>query len=105
MSVVLHELAHGIVAFLGGFAWLQMLGCLFNLVPIPGLDGFGIIEPFMDDHSRAALTPQLRRVLFVAWFLIIWHVPGVFQAFHHAIAIILRELRFDIFTIDFFGRA
>src|SRR3954462_10879241 len=35
------------VLFMGAFGWLQMLAVLFNLVPIPGLDGFGIIYPYL----------------------------------------------------------
>lgn len=37
------------VAFL---AMLQITSVLFNLLPIPPLDGFGVIEPFLDDRTR-----------------------------------------------------
>ena len=42
--------------FLGAFAWLQMLAVLFNLVPVPGLDGFGIVRPYPgSEHAGVAL--------------------------------------------------
>src|SRR5439155_20956649 len=93
------------VLFLGAFAWVQMLTCLFNLVPVPGLDGFGIIEPFMDAHTRSSLTPQLRRSLMIVWFMVLWHVPAVGQAFHRAGDATLSSLGFDGSTINFFGQA
>src|SRR3954465_11874207 len=45
-----------LVVFLGAFAWLQLLAVLFNLVPVPSLDGFGIIEPFLDAKSRETFS-------------------------------------------------
>ena len=41
----------GALAFLG---WLQITSILLNLLPIPGLDGFGIIAPFLPGGARAA---------------------------------------------------
>ena len=32
---------------IGLLALLQMVGLFINLLPIPGLDGFGILEPFL----------------------------------------------------------
>src|SRR5687768_6773181 len=40
------EDASNALLFMGAMAWLQMLSVLFNLVPVPPLDGFGIISPF-----------------------------------------------------------
>lgn len=42
----------GSVAFL---VWLQAIAILFNLLPLPPLDGFGIIEPFLDAGTAAQL--------------------------------------------------
>ncbi len=58
------------ILFLGAFVWLQLLAVFFNLVPIPGLDGFGIIRPFLNHDAQEKLSsPQLRRTLFFVWFL------------------------------------
>ncbi|HYO10942.1 MAG TPA: site-2 protease family protein [Tepidisphaeraceae bacterium] len=94
------------VLFLGAFAWLQMLAVLFNLIPIPGLDGFGVIYPFMDERSKETLgNPQVRNTLIVIWFMILWRVPGLFQIFHNAVSKTLLALGFDGELIGFFGHA
>ncbi|MEO6885626.1 MAG: site-2 protease family protein [Jatrophihabitantaceae bacterium] len=36
------------VAFLG---WLQLTAAVLNLLPIPGLDGYAIIEPYLDPET------------------------------------------------------
>jgi Zn-dependent protease len=38
------------VAFLG---FLQITAAVLNLLPIPGLDGYAIIEPYLDPHTQA----------------------------------------------------
>ena len=38
------------VAFLG---FLQMTAAVLNLLPIPGLDGYAIIEPYLDPQTQA----------------------------------------------------
>ncbi len=45
-------------------AFIQIGLVVLNLLPIPGLDGFGVIEPHLPDGLRAALLP-LRQVSFV----------------------------------------
>ena len=66
------------IAFL---IWLQITAVLFNLLPIPPLDGFGIIEPFLDGRTSS----QLRQVgfsggIFLVFFLF-WYVEPVNRAF------------------------
>jgi Zn-dependent protease len=39
------------VAFLG---FLQMTAAVLNLLPIPGLDGYAIIEPYLDRQTQAS---------------------------------------------------
>ena len=38
------------LAFLG---FLQITATVLNLLPIPGLDGYAIIEPYLDRQTRA----------------------------------------------------
>lgn len=54
----------GSVAFL---AWLQGTAILFNLIPIPPLDGFGVIEPFLEPK----LAAQMRSIGSMGFLLII----------------------------------
>lgn len=44
----------GLQYMLALLGWIQLLTALLNLLPIPGLDGFGIIEPFLPDDIQAA---------------------------------------------------
>ena len=90
--------------FVGAMVWIQMLAVLFNLVPVPPLDGFQIISQYMDEETRLRLTlPPLGNMLFFAYFAILWYVPQVFQLFHRIVEGVLRALGFDGVTIEFFG--
>jgi Zn-dependent protease len=42
------------IAFL---AQLQVMAALLNLLPVPGLDGFGIIEPWLSHEARKTIAP------------------------------------------------
>src|SRR5688500_8180389 len=56
--------ASNAMIFLGGMAVLQMLAVFFNLLPVPPLDGFGIIAPYMNPETRLKMmTPPLSHVL------------------------------------------
>jgi Zn-dependent protease len=62
----------GSIAFL---CWLQVTAIIFNLIPVPPLDGFGIIEPFLEER----LAVQLRSLGSIGLFLIImlfWIPPS-----------------------------
>jgi Zn-dependent protease len=88
---------------MGAMAWLQMLSVLFNLVPVPPLDGFGVIGAFMDERTRARfMTPPTSYLLFGALFVVLMS-GGVFDYFHSAIERVLQLLGFDGRTIEFFG--
>ncbi len=56
------------LAFLG---FLQVTALLFNLIPLPPLDGFGMVEPFLPP----AIADQMRRwsgLLFLLLLIILW---------------------------------
>ncbi len=92
--------------FVGAMAWLQMLSVLFNLVPVPPLDGFGIVSQFMDEETRHKLgTPPVSTTAFFIFFIMLWQAPKVMQGFHRGVSMTLDALGFDAPTIDFFGRA
>jgi Zn-dependent protease len=91
--------------FIGAMAWLQMLAVLFNLVPVPPLDGFQIAAEFMKPETREKLsTPPLSHLLFFGYFFVLWRVPGVFQQFHNGVERTLTLLGFDAWTIHFIAR-
>ncbi len=61
-------------------AMLQVTAVLFNLLPVPPLDGYGIIEPLLDENMRA----QFARVgMMGIWivFMAFWFIDPVADAF------------------------
>jgi len=55
---------------------LQVWAILFNLIPIPPLDGYGVISPFLNP----AIQMQMDRIRgYAIWILILalWYIPAV----------------------------
>jgi Zn-dependent protease len=55
---------------------LQVWSLIFNLLPVPGLDGYGVIEPFLNP----AIQIQMDRIRpFAIWVLLlaVWYIPFI----------------------------
>lgn len=65
--------AASFLAFLQGFA------LVLNLLPLPGLDGFGVIRPFLPAAIRQAAM-RLGGLVFIGLFLAILFIPEVNDA-------------------------
>jgi Zn-dependent protease len=97
--------ASNAMLFLGAMAWLQMLSVLFNLIPIPPLDGFGIISPFLNPATRERfMTPPLSYGLFFGLFFLAGPL-GLIDKFHWVILKLLFRLGFDDQSILYFFEA
>jgi tetratricopeptide (TPR) repeat protein/Zn-dependent protease len=72
-------------------ASLQVVALCFNLLPIPSLDGFGILEPWLPRSWQPSLR-QWRRYGFLALIVILWTVPVAQQVFWGLVGTISREL-------------
>ncbi|MES2034146.1 MAG: site-2 protease family protein, partial [Pseudomonadota bacterium] len=57
-------------------ALFQAMALVLNLLPVPGLDGWGVIRPFLPDGVRAKLRPVERWGIFV-FIGALFFVPGV----------------------------
>lgn len=68
------------VTFLG---YLQVLTAILNLLPIPGLDGYGIIEPFLSDEWRG-IGNQVRPYGLLIVFALLFAVQPTRDLFAHA---------------------
>ena len=80
-------------------AFLQITALLFNLLPVPGLDGFGIIEPFLPE----ALMIKLRKVggLFIlAIFFLLFNDTPFRDAFWSSIKWIADILNLNMLLIS-----
>jgi Zn-dependent protease len=68
------------LTFLG---FLQVTAVLLNLLPVPGLDGFGVISPFLSVELRAKLAPMSRWGMLIVFGLLL--LPGPNEAFFGAV--------------------
>jgi Zn-dependent protease len=59
---------------------LQISAILFNLIPVPPLDGFQALEPWLPVEWRAAMVPMSRYGLFIL-FILFWNVAPLNDAF------------------------
>ncbi len=66
-----------------GFALLQVMASVLNLLPIPGLDGYGAIEPYLDPKFRQS-AEQFKPFGMLALFALIM-IPSVNRVFFDAI--------------------
>jgi Zn-dependent protease len=77
-----HSIFWAAVAFLG---FLQVTAFVLNMLPVPGLDGYGALEPHLSPQTQRALAPGKQWGLLVlllllftpqlnAWFwnLVLW---------------------------------
>ena len=74
---------------------LQIWAIFFNLIPIPGLDGYGVIEPFLNP----AIQMQMNRIRgYAIWILILvfWYIPVVGRFFSYFVTLISVTLGVDL---------
>jgi len=67
-------LPNALFAALAFLAYLQATALILNLLPIPGLDGFGVIRPFLPDPDARWLR-QAEGLAMVAFFLLVFMNP------------------------------
>ena len=68
-----------LLAATAALAFLQLTATLLNLIPIPGFDGFGAIEPYLSYETRAAAA-KIAPFGFLAVFLLLF-IPALNRAF------------------------
>ena len=72
-----HVSFFGALAFLG---FIEAFALLLNMLPIPGLDGFGIIRPWLPYPAQDLATTFGQSAIFIV-FIVLWFVPSVSHAF------------------------
>ncbi|WP_348729566.1 site-2 protease family protein [uncultured Mycolicibacterium sp.] len=84
LTRALYDPAHSVfwagVAFLG---FLQVTALLLNMLPIPGLDGYGALEPHLSPQTRRAVAPAKQWGFFI--LLIVLIAPPLNQWFFGAV--------------------
>jgi Zn-dependent protease len=61
-------------------AFLQAFALVLNLLPLPGLDGFGVIRPYLPERVQQQAT-KVGALVFIGLFLAIFFVPPVSRLF------------------------
>jgi Zn-dependent protease len=72
-------------------ALLQLTAIIFNLLPVPGFDGWGIIEPWMSQNLREMgmrIAPVSSLIVLVAFIML----PGVNRAFFDVVYTFMQPL-------------
>ncbi|MFG2820375.1 site-2 protease family protein [Kitasatospora sp. NPDC048365] len=62
-------------AALAFLAYLQITAAILNLLPVPGLDGYGVIEPWLSYKTRRAVEPFAPYGMLVL-FAVIWQTEA-----------------------------
>jgi Zn-dependent protease len=81
----------GIWPGLAFLALLQLMAVVLNLVPIPPLDGYGVIAP----SFALPIRQQVERwgnVLIIVFFLALWYVPFISNTLWHVAFTLLQGL-------------
>ena len=79
LGLLFAGLAHGaeptdLEAGIGALAFFQATAIVLNLLPLPGLDGFGIIRPWLP-VGVAVRANQVGAVAFLILLLLVWYTP------------------------------
>jgi Zn-dependent protease len=77
--------------------FLQVTAALLNLLPIPGLDGFGIIEPYLPS-KWVQQANEIGGYAFFGLIALLW-IPAVNRVFFNTIFHITDLLRIDHYAI------
>lgn len=79
------------VYFCGAMAVLNFIATLFNLLPVPPLDGYGMIEHRFSYETQVMLR-QHAMLAFGALFMLFWFVPYIFLPFWIMIDLVSESL-------------
>lgn len=87
--------------FVSAMCFLMLLAAILNLIPVPTLDGFGIISPYLSHELQDKLNqPQVRSICMFGYFLLLWQAPGFIGAILNGMQHIMGR---DLFVTTYLG--
>jgi Zn-dependent protease len=90
--------------FVACMCFLQLLSVFLNLIPVPPLDGFGIIAPYLDEDLRLKLsTPPTSTLLFLGYFLLLWQAPGFLRMITTVMAALMGDHLYTVSRDGFYA--
>lgn len=75
-------------------AFFQAAAVVLNLIPIPGLDGYGILEPWLPRNWRATLAP-FYSYGYMILFVLLWVLPIFGQLYFTGVFNVMRLTHID----------
>lgn len=86
---------HGtFAAALAFLAFLEVAATILNALPVPGLDGFGVIAPYLSDETVASVMP-LSNYVFFGLFILLFYSAAASDAFFRACYRLLSVIGID----------
>src|SRR5712692_5539788 len=79
------------LAFLG---FMLVVSVLLNLLPIPGIDGFGMLRPWLP-YSLQAVSARYSQLAIIGLFIVLWNVAPARDAFYGAALQITNALHIE----------
>jgi tetratricopeptide (TPR) repeat protein len=79
--------------------YLQIFAAIFNLLPMPGLDGYGIIEPWLPAQLRIQLN-GFRKYSTLVIIGLFWFVPTFNYAIFNFVSLITSTLNVPEFLVS-----
>lgn len=98
IAVILHFAPSNGSPIWGGLAFLavlQIYAVLLNLIPVPPLDGFGIIEPYLSPSILKKIEP-IRGMMIWLVIAVLWYLPIAGDFFAELIAIFIVLLKIPV---------
>ncbi len=95
---VLPDSAAGILPGVNFLLVLQIWAILFNLIPLPPLDGYHIIEPFLSEGIRAQMNFISMYAIWILFLIFRYTVIG--NIFAIAVGLIALIMGADLFLAD-----
>ena len=80
--------------------FIEMYAFVLNLVPIPPLDGFGIIRPWLP-YSIQSAAAQFGTFALIIVFAAIWYVPAINLFFVHSASTLATMFGIDPYLVYF----
>ncbi|NKQ58013.1 site-2 protease family protein [Amycolatopsis sp. K13G38] len=97
LAVANIHMAAGLAVGLAFLALLQILAFVLNILPVPGLDGFGAIEPYLSPQSRE-FAAKVRPWAPLALFALLFAVQPVQDAFWEISRFVFQAVGGDYFA-------
>lgn len=83
LAVAIVAMPRGLAVGLSCLALIQVLAFVLNILPVPGLDGFGVLEPYLSPPAHR-LAAQVRPWAPIVLFVLIIGLPGAATLFFDA---------------------